>query len=147
MLAELIRVLCSRLSLPLPDSDAGGYTLAFPDGYAVRIQGTRDQLLLSGKVCSLPEEPGARDALCRELLALSLGRAARECKATLPRLALHGGDVTLQERHPAGLSPDAFEAAVETFLNLLEKWTTLAAKERQHQAFASGGAAAGIIMP
>ena len=147
MIAELIRALCSRLSLPVPDPDAGGYLLAFPDGYAVRIQGTREHLLLSGKVCTLPEEPGAKDVLCRELLTLSLGRTARECKRSLPRLALHGGDVTLQERHPAGLPPDAFEAAVETFLNLLEKWTTLAAKERQHQAFASGGAAIGFIVP
>jgi hypothetical protein len=148
VIAELVNGLCARLSLPAPAPDnLGGWRLAFPDGYAVHIQGARDHLALSGEVCALPEDAQARDALCRELLALSLGRASRECKTSLPRLTIEGGAISLRQICPAPGSPDDLEAAVEHFLNLLEKWSALAHKEERQRMVRSGGAAMGVIIP
>ena len=148
MLNDLIKGLCARLSLPLPaPDDLGAYLLAFADGYAVRIRGTRDHLDLSGEICALPDDTQTRDALCKELLALSLGRATRECKTSLPRLTIEGNKLTLQQRQHALPSQDAFESAVEQFLNLIEKWSTLAQKEQRQRMFRSGGATTGFIIP
>ncbi len=148
MLADLIAGLASRLSLPVPTPDAlGGYTITFADGYSLLARETRGGITLTGAVCAVPEEAEAKNALCRELLTLSLGRAGRECKRSLPRLALHGSNIVLLQRSPAGPTQDAFDAAVEEFLNLLEKWTGLAKKERQQQAFRSGGTVMGFIVP
>jgi hypothetical protein len=132
MLDAVISLLCADLGLDSPLPDAGGlYRLSLPDGLNLTLAETREGLRLSGIIRELglgnAAEAAAAETLCRELLILSLGRAKAECAASFPRLALKGGTLVLED--DLGLDLDAREAlrSVERFLNLLEKWTQLAA--------------------
>jgi hypothetical protein len=155
MLDAVLPVLCAYLGLETPLPDAGGsYHLALPDGLNLSLAETREGLRLSGIIRELASESlsgnsveaGAAEALCRELLILSLGRARDECAASFPRLALKGGTLVLEDDIAPERDIQDSLHRVERFLNLLEKWTGLAAgKERWRSSQIQ--AARGIITP
>jgi hypothetical protein len=155
MLDAALPVLCADLGLdtPLPDA-RGSYYLALPDGLNLTLAETREGLRLSGIIRELtPEnspgnlvEAGTAEALCRELLILSLGRARGECAASFPRLALKGGTLVLEDDIAPELDIQDSLHSVERFLNLLEKWTGLAA-EKERWRSSQTQATRGIITP
>ncbi|MDR2801523.1 MAG: hypothetical protein LBB52_09735 [Desulfovibrio sp.] len=157
-LDELLVRLCALSGLAAPEADASGaYVLALPDGLTLRLRETRAGMELSGVVRPLPPLSGGADeadALCRELLALSLGRARKECAVSFPRLAVRNGEILLEDGLPADSSLLEGEKAVERFLNLLEKWTQLAAPKGTRRHYPPGSLEArrlaaprGIILP
>lgn len=148
MPSKLVPALCARLELPVPAPDeTGGYALTLPDGFTVMIHGDRDAVRLSGRVQDLPASGDDADALCRELLTLSLGRTDKECRGGLPHLAVEGNRVVLRQRLPASPAAEIFETSVENFVNLLEKWRSLAGKEQGRRILRTGGGMQGIILP
>lgn len=147
MLAEQITALCAGLGLAQPSPDASGvYDLTLPDGLTMRIGEDRNGVFFTGTVQTLPEAPDERDTLCRELLSLSLGRAAKECASSVPRLTIAGDTLYLRERRASPTGTNSFETAVEDFANLLEKWRSLATKEQGRQLLRGGGMR-NIILP
>jgi hypothetical protein len=153
MPARLTAALCERLGLPVPTPDpGGGCDLVLPDGYSVRITGSREEISLAGVIRELPEKTSEKEALCRELLLLSLGRARRECGPFLPRLSVEGASVLLRQTCPRDGNLDDFEARVERFVNLMETWRTLAGREKERPArpavpLPPGAGRAGFFFP
>jgi hypothetical protein len=148
MPAKHLPALCAKLGLPMPAPDAlGSYVLDLQDGYAVTISPVRQGMDLTGEVAPLPELESERDKLCREILTLSLGRTEMERGAALPRLLAEGKKLLLRQTWPADISDVDFESGLEKFLNLLEKWKSLSAKEHSRQLIRGGGNLQGFIIP
>jgi hypothetical protein len=144
MLAEL----CSRMGWPVPPPDPlGGYALSLPDGFTPVITFARSGVIFAGEILELPTAEQDRDALCRELLHVSLGRTAQECERYLPRLTVEGNRILLRQICGPFLLVDDLETALEKFVNLMEKWRSLASKEKGLQSFRSGERIQGIIIP
>ncbi|MDR2892610.1 MAG: hypothetical protein LBV80_05950 [Deltaproteobacteria bacterium] len=145
MLAELCRRMGGR-SVPSPDS-FGGYALPLSDGFTPVITPGRDGVGFAGEILELPTAEQDREALCRELLTLSLGRTGQECEGYLPHITAEGNKLILRQMCGAFLAVDDLEAALERFVNLMEKWRSLALREKGRQSFRSGGSLQGIIIP
>lgn len=142
-----LRDLCARLQLPMPlANEKGVYEVRFADGFVLCVRGTRHVLHLRGRVCALPQGADEADRLCCDLLHLSLGRTGQECGGALPHLALDGGEIALQMSLGRDMPPDDFAAAVEFFMNLLEKWSQLAVRE-QRQPVSAAGLMQGFLRP
>ncbi|MDR2161743.1 MAG: hypothetical protein LBO77_06365 [Desulfovibrio sp.] len=150
MIDELLVRLCALFGLAAPEADASGaYALALPDGLTLRLRETRTGIDLSGLVRSLPPQSGdagEAEALCRELLILSLGRARQECAVSFPRLTVRNEAILLEDSIPADSSPLEGEKATEHFLNLLEKWTRLAVQKGNRRHFPPSSLQ-GIVLP
>lgn len=148
MPVKLVSGLCAKLGLAAPEPDAaGGCVMTLPDGFAVVVSGGRDYMDFSGTVHALPDSADEAETFCREMLALSLGRTDKESGAATPRLAVEGKEFVLLRRLPANPSEEEFETNIEEFVNLLEKWRSLASKEQGRQILRAGGGMQGIILP
>ncbi len=127
MFQDKIAALCAEAGLPRPKDEAdGSLSLHFAGGLSVVLAPRGPDILIQGRVRSLPDEETGRNALCKKLLGLSLGRAGKECLAALPALAVEKTDLVLSLFLPLDSSRNDFEARVESFLNSLETWRKLA---------------------
>ncbi len=126
-LAQYLQALGARpgMAIPAPD-EHGFYRLRFAGGLVVALRQVRDKVQLQGKVCHLPEDENAAEALCRKLLQLALGRTLQECGKQLPHLEVSGNQVLLVLESPVFAHDEECMQCLEEFLNLLEKWSDLA---------------------
>jgi hypothetical protein len=147
LIKVLLGALCATLGLVRPAADESGvYALDLPDGLRLRLSETRAGITLSGIVRALPGDAGEAEALCRELLKLSLGRAKRECADSLPRLGLRAGNIVLEDMIEPESTMREQEKQTERFLNLLEKWTSLAAAGETRRPYPQA-MRPGVLMP
>ncbi len=145
----LIADVCGKLDLPMPPmNDHGRFLVSLPDGFTVEIATSREHITFFGQIRPLPENADEANHLCREMLTLSLGRTNQECQETLPSLIVEEKHLCLRQTNSADLSESVFEALFETFVNLMEKWRSLANKEQSRQMLrVGGGMMPGVIMP
>ncbi len=145
MFQDKIAALCAEAGLPRPKDEAdGSLSLHFAGGLSVVFAPRGPDILIQGTVRPLPDGENERNALCKRMLTLSLGRAGKECAAALPSLAVEKAGIVLSLFLPSDCSRNDFEERVESFLNHLETWRKLAESSAAPSRMAFSVMAGGI---
>jgi len=117
----LISAYASRHGLPAPVRADGRLTVVIDDTYRVHLQAAPDGwLALTCRLCALPEEGAARDALARETGKLAAGMLSRHAAACV--VDPQGRALWLQQTLRPDSSALALDEALGAFANALSFW-------------------------